>query len=163
MGRETYAYGRGGANGVFFLVFFAVVTFGGILLATGSAAGIEARGLPLGPAGATFAYITVAIAGGWLALSEAKGVMRSRRDQSPIELRPRAIVAPSSPAGRKLVELTYDGITDMRVETASGEPWLHIRHRDGKLAICGAAMESRAAFDRMLTSLELRVTLARPV
>ena len=69
--------------------------------------------------------------------------------------------APAMPDGRRMVKLSYVGITELKVDTGRGEPWLYIKHPDGRLAISSEAMESYSAFQRMLTSLELRVTMAR--
>ena len=81
--------------------------------------------------------------------------------QRPIELSASEIIAPAAPNRRRMVQLSYAGITDLKVDTEDGEAWLYIRHRNGKLAISSEAMESYTAFQRMLTSLELRVSLAR--
>ena len=161
MGSETYLYGRGGGSGAYFLLFFALIIIGGILLATSSAEGIRLAGLHISPALATLAYLAVAGFGGWLAWGEVQSERFKTKSQRPIELGPGGIVAPAIPDGRKVVKLSYADILELKVESAKGEPWLHIKHRDGKLAISSEAMESYSAFQRMLTSLELRVTLAR--
>lgn len=161
MGRETYDYGRGGGTGVYFLGFFAIVIVGGALLATTGGSGVRAGQLQLTPAVATIAYLAVAGFGGWLAWGEVQGHRGASKNRRPIELRPGAIVAPANPAGRRLVELTYSGIVELRVDSERDAPRLYIKHRNGKLAISSEAMESHAAFQRMLTSLELRVTMAR--
>lgn len=161
MGSETYTYGRAGGTGVYFLLFFVVVILGGVLLATNGDSGLRANSAALGPSLATLAYLAVAGVGGWLAWNEVQGARPSGKVPKPIELRPGTIVAPANPAGRKLVELSYAGIVELKVDNVAGTPWLYIRHRDGKLAISSDAMESYSAFQRMLTSLELRVTVAR--
>lgn len=161
MGSETYSYGRGGGTGLFFLLFVVVVIVGGALLATSGASGFRPTGASVGTTLATLAYLAVAGIGGWLAWNEVQGARPSGKAQQPIELRPGTILAPSNPAGRRLVELSYSGITELKVDNVAGTPWLYIRHRNGKLAIASDAMESYSAFQRMLTSLELRVTMAR--
>ncbi len=161
MGRETYLYGRGGGNGAYFLLFFVVVILGGVLLATSSPDGIRFAGLHISPAMATLAYLAVAGFGGWLAFGEVQIERFKPKTQRPIELHAGAIVAPASPDGRRMVKLSYAGILELQVDPSNGEPWLYIKHRDGKLAISSQAMESYSAFQRMLTSLELRVMLAR--
>lgn len=160
MGRETYDYGRGSGSGKYFLGFFSIVLVGGILLATSGQSGARADGLQIGPALATLAYLGIAAFAGWLAWGEVQGKHNAKR-RRPIELKPGAIVAPANPAGRRLVELTYAGIIELKVDGGTDAPWLYIKHRKGKLAISSEAMESHAAFQRMLTSLELRVTMAR--
>ena len=161
MGPETYLYGRGGGTGAYFLLFFALVIIGGVLLATAGADGISLAGIHINPAVATLAYLAVAGFGGWLAWGEVQSERFKTKSQKPIELGPGGILAPAIPDGRRMVELSYAGIIDIKVESGNGEPWLYIKHRDGKLAISSEAMESYSAFQRMLTSLELRVTLAR--
>ena len=161
MGSETYLYGRGGGSGAFFLLFFALVIIGGILLATSSAEGIRLAGVQISPALATLAYLVVAGVGGWLAWGEVQSERFKTKAARPIELGPGGIVAPAIPDGRRMVKLSYADIIELRVDSGRGEPWLYIKHRGGKLAISAEAMESYAAFQRMLTSLELRVTLAR--
>ncbi len=161
MGRETYLYGRGGGTGAYFLLFFAVVIVGGMLLAGSSADGIRVAGIGVSPAIATLAYLGLAGFGGWLAWSEVQSERFKTASQRPIELGARAIVAPANPDGRRMVKLSYTGITELKVDTGKGEPWLYIKHQNGKLAISSEAMESYSAFQRMLTSLELRVSLAR--
>lgn len=161
MGSETYDYGRGGGSGAYFLGFFAIVIVGGAVLATAGESGLRAGTLHVNPALATIAYLAVAGFGGWLAWGEVQGQRGASKNRRPIELRPGAIVAPANPAGRKLVELTYSGIVELKVDRDSEAPRLYIKHRNGKLAIASDAMESHAAFQRMLTSLELRVTMAR--
>ncbi|HCQ65404.1 MAG TPA: hypothetical protein DIU07_09720 [Rhodobacteraceae bacterium] len=161
MGRETYLYGRGGGTGAYFLLFFGVVIVGGMLLASSSASGIRVAGIGISPAIATLAYLCVAGFGGWLAWGEVQSERFKTTSQRPIELGPRAIVAPAFPDGRRMVKLSYTGITELKVDTGKGEPWLYIQHQNGKLAISAEAMESYSAFQRMLMSLELRVSLAR--
>lgn len=161
MGSETYTYGRAGGTGAYFLLFFVVVIVGGVLLAASGETGPKASAAVLNPSLATLTYLAVAGIGGWLAWTEVQGSRPSGKAQKPIELKPGTIVAPINPAGRRLVELSYAGIVELKVDNASGTPWLYIRHRDGKLAIASDAMESYSAFQRMLTSLELRVTMAR--
>ncbi|MCB1336816.1 MAG: hypothetical protein KDK10_04940 [Maritimibacter sp.] len=160
MGHETYDYGRGNGSGKYFLGFFAIVLVGGILLAASGQSGARPEGLQIGPALATLVYLGLAGFTGWLAWGEVQGHHNAKR-RRPIELMPGAIVAPRNPAGRRLVELSYAGITEMKVDRGSDAQWLYIKHRNGKLAISSEAMESDAAFQRMLTSLELRVTMAR--
>lgn len=160
MGQETYLYGRGGGTGTYFLLFFAVVIVGGVLLATSSANGIRVVGVQVSPAFGTLVYLGVAGVGGWLAWGEVQGERFKSKSQRPIELGPGGIVAPVTPDGRRTVKLTYAGIIELKVDSGAGEPWLYIKHRDGKLAISSEAMESYSAFQRMLTSLQLRVTLA---
>ncbi len=161
MGPETYLYGRGGGNGVFFLLFFALVIVGGALLATSGTNGIRLAGMQISPAIATLGYLMIAGFGGWLAWSEVQGERFKTKSQRPIELGPGGIVAPAVPDSRRMVKLSYADILELKVDMGDGEPWLYIKHRGGKLAISSEAMESYAAFQRMLTSLELRVTLAR--
>ena len=161
MVRETYLYGRGGGSGAYFLLFFAVVIVGGVLLATSSPDGIRAAGLHISPFLATLAYLAIAGFGGWLAWGEVQSERFKTSSQRPIELGNRAIIAPAMPDGRRMVKLSYVGITELKVDTGRGEPWLYIKHPDGRLAISSEAMESYSAFQRMLTSLELRVTMAR--
>jgi len=161
MGPETYLYGRGGGTGAYFLIFFAVVIIGGILLATSGADGIRLAGVQISPALATLAYLAVAGFGGWLAWGEVQSERFKTKSQRPIELGPGGILAPAMPDARRMVELSYADITELKVDSGRGEPWLYIKHRNGKLAISSEAMESYSAFQRMLTSLELRVTLAK--
>lgn len=161
MGPETYLYGRGGGTGTYFLLFFGVVVVGGALLAFSGSEGIGIAGMRISPATATIAYVAVAGSVAWLAWSEVQGERFKSKSQRPIELGPGGIVAPTAPDGRRSVALSYDGIVELRVDSSNGEPWLYIKHRDGKLAISSEAMESYSAFQRMLTSLELRVTMAR--
>lgn len=161
MGQETYLYGRGGGTGTWFLLFFGVVIAGGVLLATSNPEGIRVAGVHVSPALATLAYLAVAAAGGWLAFGEVQVERFNSKSQRPIELGPSGIVAPAVPDGRRLVKLTYAEILELKVDTGRGEPWLYVRHRGGKLAISSEAMESYSAFQRMLTSLELRVMMAR--
>jgi len=161
MSRETYLYGRGGGNGTYFLLFVGVVIVGGVLLANSSADGISIGGVGISATVITLAYLVVAGLGGWLAWTEVQSERFKTASQRPIELGPRAIFAPAIPDSRRMVKLSYAGITELKVDTSRGEPWLYIKHREGKLAISAEAMESYAAFQRMLTSLELRVSLAR--
>ncbi len=161
MGHETYLYGRGGGNGTWFLLFFATVILGGVLLATSSAAGIWIGDTHVGTASVTLVYLAVAGLSGWFAWTEVQSERFQSKSQRPIELSNGEIIAPSAPDGRRMVRLSYAGITEMKVKSGRGEPWLYIRHSNGKLAISSEAMESYSAFQRMLTSLELRVTLAR--
>ena len=161
MGRETYLYGRGGGTGAYFLLFFGVVIVGGVLLASSSSEGIRIAGIGISPAVSTLAYLGVAGIGGWLAWGEVQSERFKTDSQRPIELGPRTIIAPAIPDGRRMVNLAYTDITELKVDTGKGEPWLYIKHRKGKLAISSEAMESYTAFQRMLTSLELRVSLAR--
>lgn len=161
MNRETYLYGRGGGTGTYFLLFFGVVIFGGVVLANTSADGLHVAGIEFSPALVTLAYLGVAGLGGWLAWNEVQSERFKTASQRPIELGPRSIFAPAVPDSRRMVKLSYAGITELRVDTGRGEPWLYIKHRNGKLAISSEAMESYSAFQRMLTSLELRVSLAR--
>lgn len=161
MSRETYLYGRGGGTGTYFLLFFGVVIFGGVVLTTVSPDGLRIAGLGISPAIATAAYLGIAGLGGWLAWNEVQSERFRTASQRPIELGPRSIFAPAVPDSRRMVKLSYTGITELKVDTGRGEPWLYIKHRNGKLAISSEAMESYSAFQRMLTSLELRVSLAR--
>jgi len=161
MGQETYLYGRGGGTGTYFLMFFAVVIIGGILLATSGADGIGFVGIHVSPAFATLAYLAVAGFGGWLAWGEVQSERFKTKSQRPIELGPGGILAPTVPDGGRMVELSYAEIVELKVDSGKGEPWLYIKHRKGKLAISSEAMESYSAFQRMLASLELRVTMAR--
>ena len=161
MGRETYLYGRGGGSGAYFLLFFGVVIGGGALLALVGSTGIQFAGIRISPAFITLVYLAVAAFGGWLALGELQSERFKTKSQRPIELDQGAIVAPANPDGRRMVKLSYAGITEMKVDSGKGEPWLYIKHRNGKLATSSEAMESYSAFQRMLTSLELRVTMAR--
>jgi hypothetical protein len=146
---------------MYFLLFFGVVIVGGALLAATGSTGIAIAGLRVSPAIVTLAYLAFAGFVGWLAWGEVQGERFKPKTQRPIELGPGGIVAPTAPDGRRSVALSYDGILELKVDAASGEPWLYIKHRDGKLAISSEAMESYSAFQRMLTSLELRVTMAR--
>lgn len=161
MSRETYLYGRGGGTGAYFLLFFGVVIIGGMVVTGASAAGIRVGAVSISPTQAILAYLCVAAVGGWLAWREVQGERFKTASQRPIELSANGITAPAMPNRRRMVQLSYSGITDLKVESERGEPWLHIKHRDGKLAISSEAMESYTDFQRMLTSLELRVSLAR--
>ncbi|PIE06856.1 MAG: hypothetical protein CSA74_10345 [Rhodobacterales bacterium] len=161
MGHETYLYGRGGGTGIWFLLFFAIVILGGAGLAMSSAEGIWIGDTHFGPEPATLVYLGIAALGGWLAWSEVQGERFEAKTQHPIELGSGEIIAPAAPDGRRMVSLSYDGITELKVDAGKGEPWLYITHRNGKLSIASEAMESYTAFQRMLTSLELRVTMAQ--
>ena len=109
----------------------------------------------------TLGYLGIASLGGWLAWGEVQGERFKAKSTRPIVLGPGGILAPAIPDGRRMVKLTYDGITELKVDDGTGAPWLYITHQEGKLAIASEAMESNAAFQRLLTSLQLRVTLAR--
>lgn len=161
MQRETYLYGRGGGAGAYFLLFFSLVVVGGVVLMASSAGDIHAAGITISPAAAILVYLAVVGLGGWMAWREVQGERFKTSSQRPIELSASEIIAPAAPNRRRMVQLSYAGITDLKVDTEDGEAWLYIRHRNGKLAISSEAMESYTAFQRMLTSLELRVSLAR--
>lgn len=161
MTRETYLYGRGGGSGVYFLLFFCVVIVGGVLVAGMGATGIPVAGGRITPATVTLFYFAVAGFVGWLAWREVQSERFKTASQRPIELDAHEIVAPATPNRRRMVRLTYSGITELKVDSDGGESWLHIKHDKGRLAISSEAMESYTAFQRMLTSLELRVSLAR--
>ena len=161
MNRETYLYGRGGGTGLYFLMFFGVVIVGGMIVTGASSAGLRIGAVSISPTVAIMAYICVVAVGGWLAWREVQGERFKTASQRPIELSANEIIAPAMPNRRRMVQLSYAGITDLRVDSGKGEPWLYIKHNDGKLAISAEAMESYSAFQRMLTSLELRVSLAR--
>lgn len=161
MSRETYLYGRGGGTGAYFLLFFGVVMIGGMVVTGASAAGVRVGSVSISPTQAILVYLFVVAGGGWLAWREVQGERFKTASQRPIELSASGITAPAMPNRRRMVQLSYSGIIDLRVDTDRGEPWLHIRHRDGRLAISSEAMESYTDFQRMLTSLELRVSLAR--
>lgn len=161
MERETYLYGRGGGSGAYFLTFVLIVLAGGIVIAGPGSQGLHLAGRDISPGLVTLGYLLVAGFGGWLAFGEVQSERFTPKTARPIQLDATGLTAPAHPDARRTVKLAYSDITKLSVDTRQDRPVLHLTHKRGKLMIPADAMESLADFNKMLTTVEVRVMLAR--
>lgn len=161
MANESFGYTLTTAKSYVLLIACALVALGSVYLVVTNDSSLAFAGIELGWIGATLAYLAVGAMAAMVAVQEARALLRPKAQRGEIRLSETSIIAPTSPSDPKPVTLSYKGISDIQARQRDGERCLEIKHIEGNLHIYAAAMESKAAFDRLWRSLESRVGLHR--